>query len=113
MRTTLAPMLVCPLPSQGMDAETGICDGAKGTELAWAMLVWEDRWSMSSELKNKTQQQLRMYHTTEGAQKPLVLIIQNQSYRLGHYIDAKLVKKKKRNTFLNYVYVSIFHNSIV
>lgn len=39
MRTTLAPMLVCPLPSQGMDAETGICGGAKGTELAWAMFV--------------------------------------------------------------------------
>lgn len=51
MRTTLAPMLVCPLPSQGMDAETGICGGAKGTELAWAMFVWEDRWSMSSELQ--------------------------------------------------------------
>lgn len=57
MRTTLAPMLVCPLPSQGMDAETGICGGAKGTELAWAMFVWEDRWSVSSELKNQTQQQ--------------------------------------------------------
>lgn len=38
-RTTLAPMLVCPLPSHGMDAETGICGGAKGTELDWAMLV--------------------------------------------------------------------------
>lgn len=37
--TTLAPMLVCPLPSQGMDAETGICGGAKGTELDCAMLV--------------------------------------------------------------------------
>lgn len=53
-RTTLAPMLVWPLPSHGMDAETGICGGAKGTELAWAMLVWEERWSMSSELWNKT-----------------------------------------------------------
>lgn len=39
VRTTLAPMLVCPLPSQGMDADTGIWGGAKGTELAWAMLV--------------------------------------------------------------------------
>lgn len=37
--TTLAPMLVCPLPSHGMDAETGICGGAKGAVLAWAMLV--------------------------------------------------------------------------
>lgn len=37
--TTLAPMLVCPLPSHGMEAETGIWGGAKGTALAWAMLV--------------------------------------------------------------------------
>ena len=37
--TTLAPMLVCPLPSQGMEADTAICWGAKGELLAWAMLV--------------------------------------------------------------------------